>query len=222
MGEVSRKRVLIIDDEAIGSNLKDAFDRLNKGKLPLPVNFAKPGDVEFEAHICPRPDLVNDRLKDPLGWDIFVIDCKFAGGRYAIPILESLLDIREQGLKIVWTAYPEEQEKTECMRLGAWSYLDKRMPTYGNTCIDIIVEVLEGMRRSPIASEKMRLNNDGCEYVSKHYDELYAQYGGKYVAFERSGEQWTVIGEEETLYSLYVGLKGAGKDRNKVFITLLK
>ena len=204
--------------KTMAMNLKNAFDRL--GELHLPQGVTKPTDLKFETTICPTHELLDKYLKMWHAWDVFVIDCRFGEGRYSIPILESLRDLRQGGVKIVWTAYTEDQERIECMRLGAWSYIDKTAPMHENTFVDVVVEVLGGIRRNLITAQKMRLNAEGCDYIGRHYDKLCALHRDKFVAFEHRDKQWRVMGEADTLCGLYVGLQGS--DRNGIFIALFK
>lgn len=224
MAEVETKNVLIIDDnEKMAAELKDALDRLSRTELPLPPGFAEPISCGFDTHICLTHESVGEYLKRIHIWDVFVIDCRFGEGHYAIPILQSLLDLRQRGVKIVWTAYPIKEDFVACMRLGAWAYLDKTEPKYSSTFMDVIVNIICGLEDLDARDRRHELALRGSAHVERYYSEILRQHKGHYVAFAPdANSKWGIVAEAETLGELYVRLQDEKRDRNSVYIEYVR
>ena len=144
-------------------------------------------------------------------WDVFVIDRKFSGDIKDIHLLEALRDLGVQGIRIVWTAFAEEEAQkdrftpniVQCMRLGAWDYLNKKGARYGNTFTDVIVSALEGLADRLIATHRAEADVQPSRFVTEHFKEIYNEYKAQFVAFARDpAEGWKPLAAHPSLYGL--------------------
>jgi len=221
-------RVLIIEDQ-IGEQFLDAFGRLNEDRLPIPDGLSRPKDVTFKTILCRHPKELDRYLRGTPDWDAFIIDKRFIDGdrepqHLAQKVLESLRDLGVAGLRIICTAYPEPEDAVQCMRLGAWDYIDKTNPRHGSAIIDVAVSLLEGLRSIEKAALRTQTDQKGRQFIAENFDRLSQKYKGQFVAVGKSGgsEDWDVVAADESLFGVYVKLDKAGVDRQSAHFTLIR
>jgi CheY-like chemotaxis protein len=213
------------DEEPMARNLHDAFRRLGKGELILPDGVCTGHEIALEAEWCQYPSHVGDVLCGNPNWDVFIIDRMFGGEKKDLvrTLLESLKDLQVKGVRIVWTAYPDQENLIQCMRLGAWDYIDKNMPPYGDAITGVIISAIQGLKQRDAWLEKAEIDDVGHQYVVENYSSIYAEYRGKFVAFEKRPESadWLCAASDHSLVGLYIKLAEAGKNRSSVHITII-
>ena len=223
-------RVLILDDNAHGlaSTLRDTFKKYNDGELyTLPPHVASMSRVRFDVTLKENTEDFVTCLAGTPSWDAYVIDNRFGTVAKAISINRPLNDLQAPGLRIVWTGHPDpevtptmprppkHQHIVECMRLGAWDYIIKGEPRYGDTCIDVIVSILEGLAEREKNAIRAQVDREGHEFVVQHYGEIYREHRGHFVAFAREGGQWQIKqkAKSPSLYDLYQQIDPAMRDQ---------
>ena len=155
---------------------------------------------------------------------MIVIDRHFFGtGSYKnIVILEPLRDLQVDAVRIVWTAYPEEKDIIASMGLDAWDYLNKKKPRYGNTCTDVIVSAIRGLKWKESELRRAEINRDGSEFVTKHYGEIHSKHKGNFIALEKAaGGDWRIepVGTDPSLFGLYDKL--GGRKREDIYVVFI-
>lgn len=219
------KRVLIIEDnEEMHRALRDAFDEFNENRLRLPAGIVRPKSIFFETHWCQHPDLISTYLKGTPIWDVFVIDRMFGQEKLAVHLLRSLKELQAPGLRIIWTAYAVVENLIDCMRLGAWDYLNKNDPRFGDTFMDVVVSAIEGIREMEMQLQKAEIDQNGNKFVVDNYHQIYGMHKGNFVAFAKDDQgNWKIepVAKDPSLAGLYLKLEDAGKDHTKVHITLI-
>ena len=178
---------LIVDDEKpMTEAMLRAVKAFNKGEL-LTNEEAKLRNVRFEPTVAKSHPEVSDNLKGKASvWDIMVIDRKFPEHEdFNCNILIPLRDLGVKALKIIWTGYPDPSNLINCMRLGAWDYIDKNQSRHGNPCKDVIISALEGLEARRIEAKRAENVRLSSEFIRDNEVEIYKQYRGKFVAFEK-------------------------------------
>ena len=226
----------------MADNLVEAFRQFNKGTLPVPNGLCQIGCYYFEVEaVLIKVDKakmdeqslfdVSKRLRRP--WDVYVIDRLFGhsqgdrqkGEFKAVYFLESLRDLQVSGLRIVWTAFPDQtgfQNIIDCMRLGAWDYIDKNNPRHGDTFTDVVVSAVEGLQQREAWARQATVDQDGHQFVVDNYSEIYPAHKGNYVAFEKgAGGKWSIkpVAKAPSLFELYEIL---GENRGAFHITWVR
>jgi ActR/RegA family two-component response regulator len=226
--------VLIIDDDRVMvAQISDAFKRFNENRLPIPGDTPRGPRLKFEVKACYAVEDLDQFLHGLPEYSVFVIDRSFItepGQKdyQNLHILRSLNDLHVAGLRIVWTAYPELDDAVQCMRLGAWDYLDKKSVRHegGDTFTDVILSAVEGLRAQDLQMQRSRTNIEGQEFFVQHRADICAAYGGNYAAFGRdSNENWELepLAFHRTLLGLYLALDKEGpKDLENVYITFVE
>lgn len=204
-----KKKVLIIDDDKVFSDeLKMMFEMRN-GEDGYEFEISQAINLD-EACYC---------LKGyPLNWDVFIIDRKFSEKRngndfWAATILESLLDLGAKGLKIVLTAYPEEENMKRCFQLGAWDYIDKKS-TDEETCFEkTIKSTIQGLKFKERFKELDERYQNAHDWFNNQNLENLKELSGKFVALKLVNEEnneWEVMKNDkeesfarDSLYRLY-------------------
>lgn len=216
-------RVLIIDDDKeMTANLCDAFERYSKGKIILPEEMRHGRQWEFLPECVFLPERMSEPLRARPTWDIIVIDKMFDGEPLSIEVLKSLRDLQVDAIRIVWTAYPEERDIIDSMRLGAWDYLDKKAPRHGDTFTDVIVSAIEGLQEKESQLRKAKIDREGHEFVVDHYGEIYPNHKGNFVAFGRDEQgNWNIepLAKDPSLFGLYRKLGDINHE--EIHITLI-
>jgi len=218
-------RVLIVDDdELMGANLENAFSRFSEPESPPPEGVAAEG-MQFTVHRCQDAEAMSGALRGQPDWDIFVIDRMIKGIDILRSPLESLRDLQVKGVRIVWTAYPDHENLIQCMRLGAWDYIDKNAPRRQgeDAMTSVVASAIRGVRERDAWVGKAEVDRAGHQYVVDHYGEIYDKHKGKFVAFEKEEGtlDWRSVADDPSLVGLYLKLQEAGKDRRSLHITLI-
>lgn len=236
-----RCRMLVIDDNGtMAQELMNACARLNADTLPLPEQVRLVGTrYRIECEWCATVAEAELRYESFAGAsDVFVIDRKFDAEQGKakgddikdLCVLATLRDMGLLGIRIVWTAWPREPSSdhpeipniVQCMRLGAWDYLDKNSARHGNTYTDVIVSAIEGIEHQRKLQRRAETDRDGSRYVSAHFAGIQAKYKGNYVAFRRSPEkadEWVASDFNPSLWGLYRGLHAKAIERDQVYVT---
>jgi len=222
-------RVLIVDDnELMGANLENAFSRFSEPEFPPPEGVAAEG-MQFAVQRCHDEEAMSTALRGQPDWDVFVIDRMFNDTDLARSMLESLRDLQVKGIRIVWTAFPDgcpnHANLIECMRLGAWDYIDKNAPRRQgeDAMTSVVASAIRGVRERDAWVGKAEVDRAGHQYVVDHYGEIYDKHKGKFVAFEKEEGtlDWRSVADDPSLVGLYLKLREAGTDRKSVHITLI-
>ena len=215
-----KKKVLIIDDE------KPFSDEL-KMMFEMPP---EEGGYEFEVSQAFNLDEACHCLKGyPLNWDVFIIDRRFQEKRngndfWATLVLESLLDLGAKGIKIILTAYTEEENMKRCFQLGAWDYIDKKSMD-DETCFEKTVQsAILGLKYK----ERIKIiegNNIKVARWYKKYSPALLFNPNKFIALQLTSSKnnmWDIIKNDkgepfvrESLYRLYGDLDTYFNDLNK-------
>lgn len=215
--------VLIVDDEEqLVKSLQDALRRLSEKGSALFEGLAKPKSVAFETDWCAEPKDILKYCGGVPTWDFFVIDRMFGGEDCASDLLLSLGNLPVQGLRIVWTAYADPRNAVECMRLGAWDYIDKNKPVHGDPITDVIVSVLDSLKDREARLRRAEIEREGHQFVADHYEQIYDAHKESFVAIgkDESGD-WSPVADDPSLFGLYQRLKSAGYELDEVHITLI-
>lgn len=223
------KRVLILDDDKnMVKRLVEFFEKFNKGELKLSDEVTWFSRWRFETNFAADEEGISTALKGLPLVDVIVIDREFAARRCLnLEILQTLKDLNQDCVRIIWTAHPELEDKPHfsevinCMRLDAWDFIDKSETQYDNTFIDVVVSAIKGLEEKEALVAKERLDREAHEFVVKHYGQIYSEHKGNFMAYERDGQDWKLVAKNESLFGLYMELESRGKDRKKLHITLI-
>jgi CheY-like chemotaxis protein len=238
----SNKTVLIIDDDPkMANELSETFERYNAGELRLPTDLEVPQEVIFKPDYCQDPTILFKKVLDIPQQDILVIDRMFGrspsqNNDKGASVLRPLRDLRVNSIRIIWTAYPDESNLIECMRLGAWDYIPKDKK--GKEDRDkkskeeepvgamkrVVLSALRGLQEQERQKQKQAIDQQGCAFVVDHYGKIYPSCKGHFVAFERHDKEWVLepVAKSHSLYDLYERLSEQDKDVNSLHITLIR
>ena len=224
-------KVLVLDDDAKMADtlVVEGLLALNSGEAYLPENVPCPDGVLFEPRAYGDLSKLSEALRGTPDWDVFVIDRMFGGAQgedLAASILRSLNDLHVTGLRIVWTAYPNDENRRDCFRLGVWDYIDKTTPKHGNAFTDVLVSIVEGLEEKNRQVRRGEIAQKAHQYIVDHYGAIYAEHKGEFAAFQEApgaAGVWHVIGSSESLYQLYDSLERNNEiDINEVHIALIQ
>ena len=231
MDETQKVSVLIIDDQIVDS-LLDSFSRFNKGELRLPEGLPDSSTYVFERMgAAVSIAEAEEQLKEK--WDIYIVDRLFPNITNGVKdrreeedrslfLLQSLKDLDVTGIRIVYTCHPDPENVIECMRLGAWDYIDKNDHHPVNSAKKVVISALKGLQAKEMLATRARLLAEGSGYVARNYQALEADHKGKFIALTRLGEEkWQMIPGDEatTLFGLYEIL---GERRMSVHIARIR
>lgn len=222
-------KVLIIDDKrAAADSLVNAFEGFNQGTLKLPDAIPETLPCVFSEtevlSIAEAKEVLDEC------YDVYVFDRLLPSGALldggdvdmSTGFLLPLLDLSAKGLRIVYTAYPDPQNLIQCMRLGAWDYIDKNDHHPVNSVKKVVISVLLGLQAKEMETVRANLNAEGGGYIARNYRNLQAKHKGKFIALTRRGEEdWEMLPGDEatTLFGLYEIL---GERRMSVHIARFK
>lgn len=234
MTENARTVLIIDDDIKMANELVETFERYNTDELRLPADLEISQGIFFKPDYCQDPLVLSKKLQDIPKWDVFVVDRMFGNttspkNDKVISILKSLQDLSVNSVKIIWTAFPDENgyNLIECMRLGAWDYIikDKKDEQYNvGAMMQVVLSALRGLRTKEIREQKVITDREGHQFVVDHYAEIFSENKGYFVAFEKLDKTWNQdpIAKSRSLYDLYERIKEQGKDINSLHITLIR
>lgn len=236
-------KVLIIDDEpGMARNLMDAFRRFDPKEIRSRFSEHKrqiaPGverllsqNCKFLPHCIESVERIGSGLLGLLHeWDVFVIDRNFGGNYRDLFMLESLRDLGTSAVRIVWTAFGDKPAAhdavtpniIQCMRLGAWDYIDKRESRFGNTMTDVVISAVEGLARREQEDRRALINVKASQCLAQD-EKLRQQYAGQFVAFiEETPGSWRALVSSPSLYGLYGANEVRERDRSDLFITMFQ
>ncbi|OHD13070.1 MAG: hypothetical protein A2086_04040 [Spirochaetes bacterium GWD1_27_9] len=107
-------------------------------------------------------------------FDIIVTDMVMEDEKSGLAIVSEFRDLSP--LVIVITAYPNTNYLKECMRAGAYDYIDKRDE-------DAMEQLIKSINESLKTLKNKNLKNDrDAGFIENEYDNLYKQYKGKFIA----------------------------------------
>lgn len=226
-------RVLIMDDDiAMLTQLAERYDAYNKDNENVKKSFPYRFEVEKLTDIT--------KIKngsDPLGYDIIVIDRKWLNTTEHLPIVNALFSLRVTSIRIIWTAYYNEDDMKECFRLGVYDYIDKKITKkmvvdgdhevgLSTNCYNEVVNsTVRGLENKRKKQEKESLDMQGYRYVHSNYGAIYKNYRKHYLALKQTDKQnnkWVIVSSSSGLVSLYYDLEDKKIDKDQLHITLVE
>lgn len=218
---IEKTALVMDDDESIANAIQDAFKAFAEGHILSECVPKIAHRYKIDVECATNAKFISDRLRNFSKYDVFIIDKRFVDKDHTIEILSALQDLHVNSLRIVYTAYGNELDMKECMRLGAWDYIDKGQDSKA-TILDVVNSTILGLYEQSKSTSKRKLDIEAHKYIKEHAKEIVQQYRGEFLAFKQTKPEtntWQCIANNDSLFGLYTKLSSINVDRDLLHIT---
>ena len=204
------KSVVIIDDiKKMSDELKDEF---------VNGSLAKTSGYEFSVDQIFSVAELKENTFGLRRWDIIIIDRNFNEGNAAPAFKEKIilwaaLALYVDAIKIIWTAWSNPENMKDCMRLGAWDYIEKTTASGNSTFGRVVQSAVNGIHHHE-RQLKQEQTRRAAEELARTDRDMHKQCAGKLVAIRDS----LVLAKGSDMLSLLEDINNKGLDRETLTI----